>query len=96
MGQVPWLQCWDGSLSAPQEGQARQAGEGVAPCARERLDCTDIAVRDDAVWSLWVRLKGTDTKADITVGVYYRLPTQKNGTDEPLGEISWDWLPSSL
>lgn len=57
----------------------------------------DIAVRNDAVESLWVRIKGTDSKADAVAGVYYQPPTQDDGTDElcyrQLGK-SWDRLHS--
>lgn len=57
----------------------------------------DIAVRDDAVENLWVRIKRTDGKADAVVGVYYQPPTQDDGTDElfsrQLGK-SWDGLHS--
>lgn len=55
------------------------------------------AVRDDAVKSLWVRIKGIDSEADSVVGVYYRPPTQDGGTDElfyrHFGK-SWDRLHS--
>lgn len=42
-----------------------------------------IAVGDDAIESLWMRIKETDIKGTV-VGVYYRPPTQDNGTDELL------------
>ena len=44
-----------------------------------------------------MRIKGTDSKADSVVGVYYQPPTQDGGTDElfyrHLGK-SWDRLHS--
>lgn len=38
---------------------------------RERLKYTALAVRDDTVERLWVRTDGTDSKADLVMGVYY-------------------------
>lgn len=32
--------------------------------------------------SLWIRMKGQTIHLDIMVGVYYRPPSQDNGTDE--------------
>ncbi|KAK4810955.1 hypothetical protein QYF61_013363 [Mycteria americana] len=71
--------------------QGRRGG-GVAPYVRDRCDCTALTVRDDVVESLWVRIKGMENKGDVTVGVYYRSPSQDVSTDElfcrQLGEIS--------
>ncbi|KAK4810895.1 hypothetical protein QYF61_013303 [Mycteria americana] len=71
--------------------QGRRGG-GVAPYVRERCDCTALTVRDDVVESLWVRIKGMENKGDVTVGVYYRSPSQDVSADElfcrQLGEIS--------
>lgn len=38
---------------------------------RERLHCAALTVRDDAIESLWVMVKGVDSKADTVMGVYY-------------------------
>lgn len=46
-------------------------GGGVPWYVRERLDCIVLAIRNDVVKSLWVRIKGTDSKADIVMDVYY-------------------------
>ena len=37
---------------------------------------------DDKVESLWVKIRGRADKADILVGVCYRLPNQDEETDE--------------
>lgn len=49
--------------------KGRQGG-GVTLYIRKRLDCAAIAVMDDVVESLWLRIKGTDSKAHV-VSVYY-------------------------
>ena len=49
---------------------------------REGLDCMALAVGNDTVESLWVRMKGKTNKADVVVGVFYRPPSQDNDTDE--------------
>lgn len=56
--------------------------EVVALYIRERFDCTALTVRDDVVESLWVRIRGMENKGDITVGVYYRSPSQDGSTNE--------------
>lgn len=70
--------------------KGRQGG-GVTLYIRKRLDCAAIAVMDDVVESLWLRIKGTDSKAHV-VSVYYWPPTQNDGMDKlfywQLGEIS--------
>lgn len=38
---------------------------------KERLDCTDLAVRDCMVENFWVKIKGINSKADIVTGVCY-------------------------
>ena len=42
--------------------------------------------------SLWVRIRGTENKGDVVVGVYYQSSSQDSSTDElfyrQLGEIS--------
>jgi len=44
----------------------------------------DIAIRDDVVGSLWMRIKETGSKVEVVLGVYYLLPTQDSSTDELL------------
>ena len=71
--------------------QGRRGG-GVALCVRERFDFTALAVRDDVVESLWVRIRGMENKEDVSVGAYYPSPSQDESTDElaygQLGETS--------
>ncbi|KAK4807079.1 hypothetical protein QYF61_018420 [Mycteria americana] len=55
--------------------QGRRGG-GVALYARERFDCTALAVNSDVVESLWVGIRGKENKGDVVVGVYYRSPSQ--------------------
>ena len=49
---------------------------------RECFDVTELMAGDDKVESLWVKIRGRADKADILVGVCYRLPNQDEGTDE--------------
>lgn len=44
----------------------------------------DIAIRDDVVGSLWMRIKETGSKVEVVLGVYYLLPAQDSSTDELL------------
>lgn len=52
----------------------------------------DIAIRNVVVESLWVRIKGMDSRKDVVMGVYYQPLTKDNGTDDllyrQLGEVS--------
>jgi len=41
----------------------------------EGLNCRELYVDDDMVERLWVRIKGKANKGDVTVGVYYKLPS---------------------
>lgn len=72
-------------------GRQGRWGGGVVQCVRERLDCTALVIRDVAVEGLWVSIKGTDSKANVVMGVYYWPPTQNNSMDKlfyrQLGEI---------
>ncbi|KAK4818852.1 hypothetical protein QYF61_020071 [Mycteria americana] len=86
-----WSTGMEGYRLFRRDGQGRRGG-GVALYVRERFDCTALAVSDDVVESLWVRIRGIENKGDIVVGVYYRSPSQAVSTDElsyrQLGEIS--------
>lgn len=44
-----------------------KGGGDFALSARERLEYTAPAAKDDVVESIWVRIKRIDSKADITV-----------------------------
>ena len=68
-----------GTVAGCQEGRAGQARLGVVLCLREGLDCTVLAVGDDTVESLWVRIKG---KVDVVVGVCCQPPSRGDTTDE--------------
>ena len=41
-----------------------------------------LAVGNDRVESLWVRIKGKANKAAVVVGVYYQPPSQHDDTNE--------------
>ncbi|KAJ7406973.1 hypothetical protein BTVI_64322 [Pitangus sulphuratus] len=58
--------------------QGRRGG-GVALFVR---DCLDLEVSDNKVECLWVRIRGKANKANILVGVCYRLPNQDEESDE--------------
>lgn len=55
-------------------GRAVKVG-GMVLCIRETLTCTAFVIGAE---SLWVRMKGTDSSADV-VGVYYTPQTQDSG-----------------
>ena len=57
-------------------------GSGMALYVRECFDVTELMAGDDKVESLWVKIRGRADKADILVGVCYRLPNQDEETDE--------------
>ena len=92
---VPQLEWWDAGLQAVQEGQAGQAGGGVALCIQERFDCTALTVRDDVVDSLWVRISRMKNKGDATAGIYHQSRSWGISTNElfygQLGEKFLDW-----
>ena len=48
----------------------------------EGLDCTELAVGNDMVKSIWVRSKGKANKADVIMGVSYRSSIQDDDTYE--------------
>lgn len=56
--------------------------EGVAHKMREDLGCMDLTDGNDTLENPWVEMKEQDNKADVTVGVYYRPPSQDGSTDE--------------
>ena len=62
---------------------------------REGLDCMALAVGNDRVESLWVRIKGKANKAAVVVGVYYQPPSQDDHTDESFCKESRDMSRSS-
>lgn len=41
-----------------------------------------LAVGDDTVENLWTRIKRKANKGDVVVGLFYRLPSQDDHTDE--------------
>lgn len=58
---------------------------------KEGLDCAALALRNDVVESLWVRI-GRKANVDVVVGAYYRSPSPSDDTDvlfyKELREIS--------
>lgn len=47
---------------------------------REGLDCMALAVSDNTVETLWVRIKEKANKEDVVVGVYYWPPSKDDDT----------------
>ena len=76
-----WSAAMDGYKLFRKDRQGRRGG-GVALYVRECFDVTELMAGDDKVESLWVKIRGRDDKADILVGVCYRLPNQHEETDE--------------
>ena len=56
-----WSTMMDGYTLSRRDRQGRQGGE-VALYIKEGLDCTALAVGDDTVESLWVRVRGKVNK----------------------------------
>ena len=54
----------------------------AAPYVTEALDCTELAIGEDTVKSLWVGTKGQANKGDVIIGVYSRLPSQDDNTND--------------
>ena len=57
-------------------------GGGVALYIRECFDAVELEAVNGKVESLWVRISGKANKANILVGVCYRLPNQDEEMDE--------------
>lgn len=53
----------------------------MVPYVMVGLDCMVLAVGSNMVESLWVRLKRQANKADVIVGVYYKLHSQDDNTN---------------
>ena len=49
---------------------------------KECFDGTELMTGDNNLESLWAKISGRADKADILVGVCYRLPNQDEETDE--------------
>lgn len=64
----------------------------------EALDCMEFAISNNAVESLWIRIKGQANKGDVVEVVFYRPPSHDNGIDELLfkEQILLDQLPLYL
>ncbi len=63
----------DGYKLFRKDRQGRRCGS-VTVYVRECFDVTELITGDDKVESLWVKIRGRADKADILVGVCYRLP----------------------
>lgn len=61
-----------------------------------KLDCTDLDVRDCIVESLWVKVKGINSKADVIIGVCDWPPTQQREWAILLWKKSMDQLSLSF
>ncbi|GAB0180519.1 hypothetical protein GRJ2_000517200 [Grus japonensis] len=81
----------DGYKLFRRDRQGRRGG-GVALYVKEDFDYLELNDGDDRVECLWVRIRGKANKADIMLGVCYRLPSQDEEADEifykQLGEVS--------
>ena len=76
-----WNAAMDGYKLFRKDRQGRRGG-GVALYVKECFEVTELMTGDDKVESLWVKIRGRADKADILVGVCYRLLNQDEETDE--------------
>ena len=76
-----WSAAMDGYKLFRKDRQGRRGG-GMALYVKECFEVTEFMTGDDKVESLWVKIRGRADKADILVGVCYRLPNQDEETDE--------------
>lgn len=54
----------------------------MAPCFRECSDIAKLRAGNDKFVSLWVRIRARANRADVLVGLRYRLPNKDEKTDE--------------
>lgn len=88
---------WDGSYdwSVAMEGyrlfwKDRLGRWGGVICMGEQKECMELCleVDEEPDENLWVKIKGTDWKSDVIVGVCYRPLDQEEQADEALcGQI---------
>ena len=71
----------DGYELFRKDRQGRRCGD-VALYVKECFEVTELMPGDNKVESLWVKIRGRADKADILVGVCYRLTNQDEETDE--------------
>lgn len=71
MGQTSRPECWDGELSALQEGHTGQARWKCCAVREGEFALYGLVTGDIAVESLWVGIKGMDSNAGVVVGVCY-------------------------
>ncbi len=57
----------------------------MALCVGECFDVVELGA-GNGIESLWVRIRGRADKADILVGVCYRLPNHNEETDKMFSE----------
>lgn len=68
------------TFTGSSEGIGRAGG---ALCNRGTgLYSTELAIGEDTVKNLWVAIKGQANKGDVIIGVYSRLPSQDDNTNE--------------
>ena len=66
-----WSPVMDSYSLFRSERQDRQGG-GIAQYVQEELGCAALAVGDNMVENLCVRIRGKANKVDVVVGIYYR------------------------
>ena len=71
----------DGYRLFRRDRQGRR-GRGVVLYVREGFDCMMLAVGNNMVETLWVRMTGKANKAGVIVGVCYRPLSQDDDTNE--------------
>ena len=71
---------WMATSSSGRTG--KEGGVAVWLYFSEYFDVIELMARDDKVESSWVRIRGRANKADILVGVFYRLLNQDKETEE--------------
>ncbi|PKU48697.1 egf-like repeat and discoidin i-like domain-containing protein 3 [Limosa lapponica baueri] len=62
----------------------RGKGGGVALCAKNGIDCTELSLKNSNAQteSLWVKIRDQSNKGNFVVSVYYRLAVQGEEVDE--------------
>ncbi|KAJ7426117.1 mitochondrial fission process protein 1 [Willisornis vidua] len=76
-----WSALLDGYSLFRRDRQGRR-GRGVALYVTEGLECMELTAGNGTVESLWGRMKRQTNNVDVTVGVYYRPPSQDNDTNK--------------
>lgn len=75
-----WEEACDWCVATDSYRQGRHRS-GAALYLVKAPDCLELAVSDNVVESLWVRIKVQANKGDVVVGVYNRPPGHDEDTD---------------